>query len=134
VVRRDVPGFVWNRLQFALVREALHLIQEGVVTAPEIDQVTAGLGVRWAVSGPVQILDLAGLQTALAVGRNLYPALSQAQEPPPLVQELVTQGHLGVRTLRGFYTYQEGEPEQIMAGRDAKLRRLFQTLGEGGSP
>lgn len=133
MVRRDVPGFVWNRLQFALVREALHLLQEGVVTAHEIDQVTAGLGARWAVSGPLQLLDLAGLPLALAVGRNLYPALSQAQEPPPLVQALVTQGHLGARTLHGFYTYHAGEPEQIMAARDAKLWRLLQTLGGGAS-
>jgi 3-hydroxybutyryl-CoA dehydrogenase len=134
VVRRDVPGFVLARLQVALLREACHLVQEGIATERDIDQaLTAGLGLRWAVLGPLRVMDLGGLQTLLAVSQNLYPELSRAQEPPSLVQELVTHGHLGVSTGRGFYTYQEGEAEQMMAERDDKLMRLLRTLGWDGS-
>ncbi len=130
VVRRDVPGFVANRLQVALLREALHILQEGIARGEEIDvALKAGMGLRWAVLGPLQVMDLAGLQTFLSVTRNLYPELSAAQQPPRMVQELVDQGFLGARTQRGFYAYRRGEPEQVIGERDEKLIKLLHALG-----
>ena len=84
VLRRDTPGFVANRLQYGLVREAWALVEEGVCGYEDVDRaLTHGLGARWAAVGPFQIADLAGLDVYLAVIRNLYPELSTAQSPSP---------------------------------------------------
>ncbi|HEY8476293.1 MAG TPA: 3-hydroxyacyl-CoA dehydrogenase family protein, partial [Chloroflexota bacterium] len=73
VVQRYVPGFVANRLQFALFREAAHLIDEGVVAAEDVDTiVTAGLGPRWAALGPIRTADMAGLDVFLAIASYLF--------------------------------------------------------------
>jgi 3-hydroxybutyryl-CoA dehydrogenase len=80
VVQRDVPGFVWNRLQFALMREALWLFENGVATAEVIDEIVSdGLARRWRHVGPFEAAALGGLDTWLRVGANLLPRLSRAE-------------------------------------------------------
>lgn len=104
-----VEGFLVNRLQYALIREALALIEAGLATAEQIDAVvTACLGPRWAVIGPMQATDLAGLSTAVAVARQLFPGLSAVREPQPSLESLVTEGRLGASAGRGFFPYPDG--------------------------
>jgi 3-hydroxybutyryl-CoA dehydrogenase len=108
VVRRDVPGFVANRLQYALIREAYGLVAAGVATYADVDAaVRSGLGPRWAAVGPFESMDLAGLDVHQEVARRLFPTLSNDREPPPDLMRLVADGNLGTKTrhgLRGRYS------------------------------
>jgi 3-hydroxybutyryl-CoA dehydrogenase len=103
LVRREVPGFIANRLQYALLREAHALVEAGVCSYADVDAVmTTGLGARWAAVGPIESMDLAGLDIHLAVAGQLYPALSTTTEPPARVAELVERGDLGCKTGAGL--------------------------------
>jgi 3-hydroxybutyryl-CoA dehydrogenase len=98
VVRRDVPGFVVNRLQYALLREAYALVDAGVCTFADVDRaVTHGLGARWAAIGPFETMELAGLEVHAAVAANLWPELSNDSEPSPLLAEALERG--SIRTI-----------------------------------
>jgi 3-hydroxyacyl-CoA dehydrogenase len=134
-VEKDVPGLLWNRLQFALVREAIHVIEEGIATPEAVDlAVTAGLGLRWATVGPMQIMDLAGIQTFHAIAAYLYPELSTAQEPQRTLAEKVALGHTGARAGQGFYPYPPGAHDAAIARRDAKLFALLKLGATPASP
>ena len=82
VVQRDTPGFVVNRLQYALLREAYALVDAGVCSFADVDRaVTDGLGARWAAIGPFETMDLAGLDVHSAVAESLWPELANTTEP-----------------------------------------------------
>ncbi|WP_217915315.1 3-hydroxyacyl-CoA dehydrogenase family protein [Miltoncostaea marina] len=82
VVRADVPGFIWNRIQFAVLRECLHMLEAGVADAADIDAaVSDGLAPRWMAAGPLATADLGGLRTFAAVAAQLFPELSAARAP-----------------------------------------------------
>jgi 3-hydroxyacyl-CoA dehydrogenase len=131
-VEKDVPGFLWNRLQFALVREAIHVVEEGIASPEAVDlAVTAGLGLRWATVGPLQIMDLAGIQTFHAIASYLYPELSAAKEPQQSLTEKVARGHTGARAGQGFYAYPPGAHEAAIARRDATLFALLKLRAQG---
>jgi 3-hydroxybutyryl-CoA dehydrogenase len=116
VVHRDVPGFVANRLQYALLREAYALVDAGVCSFADVDRaVTHGLGVRWAAIGPFETMDLAGLEVHAAVAENLWPELSNATEPSPLIAQALESGD----PLRG-----DVSPEVLIARRDRVLRGI----------
>lgn len=86
-VRKDVPGFVWNRLQCAVLREALWLLGNGVCSAGDIDLVARlGLARRWQVSGPMESVSAGGIETWATVAANLFPELSNAVRPPDLAR------------------------------------------------
>lgn len=83
VVREDVPGFIWNRIQFAVLRECLHMLDAGVADAAAIDAaVSDGLAPRWMAAGPLATADLGGLRTFAAVAAELFPVLSDSREVP----------------------------------------------------
>jgi 3-hydroxybutyryl-CoA dehydrogenase len=85
LVERDVPGFIWNRLQFALLRECVWLVENGVATADTVDQVVRqGLARRWRHVGPFQAIALGGVDTWNRAGANLVPELSRADRLPDL--------------------------------------------------
>jgi 3-hydroxybutyryl-CoA dehydrogenase len=95
LVRRDVPGFVWNRLQFALVRECAWLVENGVVSAEDIDVVVReGLARRWRRVGPLRSIALGGIDTWNRAGRNIVPQLSAASVLPDLTTVALTDGDL----------------------------------------
>jgi 3-hydroxybutyryl-CoA dehydrogenase len=115
VVRRDVPGFVVNRLQYALLREAYALVDEGVCSFADVDRaVTHGLGARWAAIGPFETMDLAGLDVHAAVAANLWPELANTTKPSVSIAEARERG-----TLRG-----DDPHETLRARRDRVLRAV----------
>jgi 3-hydroxybutyryl-CoA dehydrogenase len=124
IVRRDVPGFVANRLQYALLREAYALVDTGVCTYADVDRaVTHGLGARWVAIGPFETMDLAGLDVHAAVAANLWPELSRSSEPSPSIGRALESGALGVESgsgLRG--TYEPADAAALIARRDRVLR------------
>jgi 3-hydroxybutyryl-CoA dehydrogenase len=94
-VRRDVPGFAWNRLQFALVRELTWLVENGVATAEDLDTVVReGLARRWRQVGPLRAIALGGIDTWNRSGQNIVPELSRAPELPDLHGVAITGGNL----------------------------------------
>jgi 3-hydroxybutyryl-CoA dehydrogenase len=115
VVRLDVPGFVVNRLQYALLREAYALVDAGVCSFEDVDRaVTAGLGARWAAIGPFQTMDLAGLDVHAAVAENLWPELATTSRPSRSIDAARERG-----SLRADF-----DPEELKARRDRVLRLL----------
>jgi 3-hydroxyacyl-CoA dehydrogenase len=125
LLRRDVPGFVANRLQAALVREALHLLQAGVASAEDIDTVlTEGPGVRWPFLGPVEMVDLGGLDVWRRVIDNLAPELCREEAAPGILRDRVERGDLGAKTGTGFHDYSHGRAEARLRHRDRALVRL----------
>ena len=126
LVQREVPGFIANRLQFALLREALHLIDTGVASAADVDAtIRHGLGLRWALFGPLQIADLGGLDVFDAIAGYLFKDLSNAAEAPPVLRQCVAEGRLGVKTGNGFYAYTPEQAQALAAWRDEALVSLL---------
>jgi 3-hydroxybutyryl-CoA dehydrogenase len=125
-VKRDVPGFVVNRLQYALLREAYSLAALGVSSFEDIDTaVTSGLGLRWAAVGPFQTMDLAGLDVHYEVGRRLFPELSNDAAMPELVTNLIAAGALGAKSGRGMCgEYPPERLAKVTGNRDLILRTL----------
>ncbi|NNN29178.1 3-hydroxyacyl-CoA dehydrogenase family protein [Streptomyces sp. S3(2020)] len=106
LVREDIPGFVVNRLQYALMREALALVAAGVVSAEDIDLAVSGtLGPRWCASGLFELMDLAGLNTVRRVSKVIMPALSTDAEVPELIEQLCAEGRRGATSGSGFYAW-----------------------------
>jgi 3-hydroxybutyryl-CoA dehydrogenase len=129
-VAADVPGFVANRLQYALIREAYHLVAAGVCTPADVDRVvTAGLGPRWAAIGPFLSMDLAGLDVHRAVAEQLFPRLSAEGAVPPALTALVAEGALGVKSGRGLLgRYDEQQVREVIELR-ARALLLLDGLG-----
>ena len=119
LVRRDVPGFVWNRLQFALVRECAWLVENGVASREDVDLVMReGLARRWRHLGPLRAIALGGVDTWDTAGRNVVPELSTEARLPDLDAIAITDGDLAAD----------------IAGRDAALaRELREEQVRGGS-
>lgn len=131
VVRKEVPGYVSVRLQAALVREAVHLVEEGVATSQEIDiAMKDGLGIRWALLGPLEIADLGGLDVFNIVTRSLNPHLSAAQGGLGLLESLVASGRLGIKSGAGFYEYSGDESAKVLDARDRRLLKLLRIKSE----
>ncbi len=125
VARKDQPGQLGNRLQHAVLREALAMVREGVASPEDIDlALKMGPGRRWPVYGILEHHDLIGLDLALAVHRSLLPVLNHSPEPSPLLQEKVAQGELGVKSGRGIYDWSQRDADAVRSRRDAFLCAL----------
>jgi 3-hydroxybutyryl-CoA dehydrogenase len=134
-LRRDVPGFVANRLQYALLREAYALVGADVCTAEEVDlAVTAALGARWSAVGPFALMDLAGLDVHAAAAEELFPQLDRSTGLPELLVELRRNGALGATNGRGLRgAYSQAATRSIVARRDralAEATRAYSTVAE----
>lgn len=123
-VKKDVPGFIGNRMQLALFREAMHILNEGIGDPEDLDKaVKHGIGFRWSFLGPLETADLGGLDVWHAVASQLFPNLSDAKEPPAAFSALVEKGDLGVKTGRGFYDYSSSSGKSPVEMRDTFFLR-----------
>jgi 3-hydroxybutyryl-CoA dehydrogenase len=121
-VKKDVPGFVGNRLQHALWREAVALVEHGICDAETVDTVIkASFGRRLAVLGPLENADLVGTDLTLAIHRTVLPAIEHRPGPSPYLEKLVANGKLGMKSGEGFRTW---TPEQQVALLATVLRHL----------
>lgn len=110
VVQKEAPGFVGNRLQMALYREALAIVAAGIATPADVDLIIhTGFGRRLSVAGVFEIFDAAGLDVTLAVADQLFPDIATTNTAPPLLRDKVAQGDLGIKSGRGFYDWPEAE-------------------------
>jgi 3-hydroxybutyryl-CoA dehydrogenase len=125
-VKKDIPGFIGNRLQVALLREAMNILDMDAAAPEDIDIVMRyGPGARWALYGPCEIADLGGLDVFSFISNYLFKDLSNAQDSPDVLTNKVSKGELGTKTGRGFYHYKEGQVEKIIESRDRRLLKIF---------
>jgi len=125
-VNRDTPGFLANRIQHALMREAFAVLDEGLASPEDVDAaVRYGFGMRYVAAGPLLQKEFAGLDTQLAAARSIYPALSGASMPSRTLCDLVGQGRLGTKTLSGFWSW---TPETAKAVKEEYEQALLAAL------
>ena len=106
VIHKEVPGFVLNRLQCALLREALWLIENDVVTAKDVDYaISNSIGRRWSVAGIFQIFELAGWDLVSTIAEQVFPHLAATSDLSPVLRAKLSDGHLGAKTDKGFYDW-----------------------------
>jgi 3-hydroxybutyryl-CoA dehydrogenase len=121
-VKKDVPGFIGNRLQHALWREAIALVEHGICDAETVDTVIkAAFGRRLAVLGPLENADLVGTDLTLAIHKTVLPAIDSRPAPSPYLEKLVAEGKLGFKSGQGFRSW---TPEQQAALRAKVVQHL----------
>jgi 3-hydroxybutyryl-CoA dehydrogenase len=131
LVRREVPGFLGNRLQHALQREALYLVEAGIASAEDVDRVVKyGFGLRYALMGPLERADWGGLDVTYGVQQTVLCDLDSRTTPSELLRQKVLAGDLGVKTGRGFYEWAAGRKERLQERRDLALLAILQLTRE----
>jgi 3-hydroxybutyryl-CoA dehydrogenase len=132
-VLKDIPGFLGNRLQHALQREALSLVESGAAEAQEVDRVVrSGFGLRLALMGPLERADLGGLDVTREVQKTILPHLDSSTAPSALLEEKIKAGHLGIKTGRGFFDWPKERVERTVRERDRLLLNLIRLVRGSG--
>jgi len=128
VMNKEVPGFIVNRLQFAVIREAWSMWANGIASAEAIDNsFKMTLGRRYSVTGPIESAELGGLDVLHGFAQFLFPEIDDAKQPPRAVTDLVEAGHHGFKTGRGIYDWSQRDGKALLAKR---ADRLFRHLAE----
>lgn len=129
LVKKDIAGFLANRMQHALMREALALIDAGIASPEDVDlAVRYSFGFRYAAVGPIMQKEISGWDTTLRAGTEIYPTLSNTATVPACLAERVAQGKIGMKSGEGFLKW---TPETIKAAKaeyERKLKAAFQLL------
>jgi 3-hydroxybutyryl-CoA dehydrogenase len=126
--KKDVPGFVANRLQHALWREAISIVEHGIADAATVDEsIRFGPGLRLPILAPLETADMIGLDLTLAIHDYILPHLEASGAPSPLLKDKVAAGDLGFKTGRGF---QEWSAEEADASRRRLVEYLVHVLGD----
>jgi 3-hydroxybutyryl-CoA dehydrogenase/5-formyl-3-hydroxy-2-methylpyridine 4-carboxylate dehydrogenase len=129
VLEKEVPGFVENRILYAILRECLDLVDRGIVSPEGLDlNVRWGIGYKLAVIGPMELLDMAGLDIYKAVGSYLNQDLSTSGEVSSTILDKIEAGRLGMKTGGGIYDYTPERIEELRAQRAAKLVAVRKAL------
>ena len=134
MVKKDVPGFLANRLQHALIREAFWLIDNGIATAEGIDAaVRYGFGFRFVACGPLLQKEMSGWDTNYLSGSSIYPSLSTAVAPPARLKEMVAQGHIGMKAKKGLWDWTDESIAREKARYEKALQAGFGILQDEAS-
>jgi len=133
MVNKDVPGFVGNRLQHALRREAISIVAKGIASPEDVDLIAKfSFGLRLPVVGPLETIDLGGLDLTQAIQTYLLPELERSTEPQQLIRDKVERSELGAKTGKGFYDWSPGRAEEVIRRRDETLIELVILLKKRG--
>lgn len=129
VLQKEVLGFLGTRMQQAVVREAIGLLEAGVASPEAIDlAVRASFGIRFPAMGPLETTDLGGLDVILSIHRYLLPDLNRSAEPQAELRRRVEEGRLGVKSGVGFYDWSQRDPAGVAQRRDEELVRRLRLL------
>ena len=133
-ILKDIPGFLINRIQTAMSREILSLIEQGVAEPEDIDVAVKGsFGLRLAVVGPLATMDMGGLDVLYKGMKYLYPFLDKSTDVQKILEEKIERGEFGLKTGKGFFKYQQEETLALLKyrkERDRKLLSLLKTLSQ----
>ncbi len=122
LVKQDIPGFLANRIQHALMREALYLIDRGIATPEDVDDaVRYSFGFRYAAVGPITQKELSGWDTNCNAAQEIYPALCNDTTIPESILKMVKSGKTGIKSLAGFWSW---TPEKVKALKEIYSKRL----------
>lgn len=125
-LKQESLGFVGNRIQLAVLREALHIVDEGIATPEAVDDIIKySLGRRWSLVGPIASADLGGLDVFDNISKYLYADLGATQGEDPALAKKVADHELGLKTGRGFYDWVGDDGAKIVAQRDRDLLNLL---------
>ena len=131
LVAKEIPGFIGNRLQYALLREALAIVRSGAATPEAVDTaMKASLGPRYSVVGPIESADLGGLDTFFTIASYLMPLLAKDEDVLQLMKEKVGAGKIGLRSGEGFYPWPEERAAAVIARRNRALLQQRKSFGE----
>lgn len=129
VLNKPIPGFLANRLQHAMMHEALCMIEDGFCTAADVDDFCRSMfGPRMSVTGLILQKDIGGLQTTAKTHRELVPTFYHTRTPCALLQDMVARGDLGVSTGKGFYDWTGKDVPALKAAWAEKMKRVFAVL------
>ena len=130
-VNRDVPGFIGNRLLHTLWREAIDIVERGIASPADVDLVARlTFGLRLAVMGPLENMDLVGLDLIQTIHQYLLADLAGHTPPSPYLTEKVKQGQLGVKSGQGFYDWRQRRAEELIEKRDRQIIHQLNFLKE----
>ena len=129
LVKKDIPGFLANRIQHALMREALSLVQEGIATPDDIDTaVRYSFGFRYAAVGPMTQKEISGWEGMTLAAELIYPSLSNITTPPTCVTDLVKCGKTGIAKGAGFRSWSLEEAAVVKKNYEERLKAAFAVL------
>ncbi len=128
-VKKDVLGFIGNRVQLAILREALHIVESGIGDFEDVDRAMKyALGFRYAWFGPFEVCDFGGLDTFYHIQSYLNADLCDVKEPQPTLKTLYDKGAYGVKAKKGFYDYSNGKDEEAIRKRDELYMKVSKLL------
>jgi 3-hydroxybutyryl-CoA dehydrogenase len=129
LVKKDIPGFLANRIQHALMREALSLVQEGIATPEDIDDaVRYSFGFRYAAVGPMTQKEISGWDGMANAAKEIYPSLSNITTLPPKVMQMMAEGKTGMKAGEGFRKWSPEEISQVSDSYSRRLKAAFDVL------
>ncbi|MFX1283778.1 MAG: 3-hydroxyacyl-CoA dehydrogenase family protein [Promethearchaeota archaeon] len=129
LVKKDIPGYVHNRLQAALFREVMHLVDEDVMDVVDLETtVRYGLGLRLPIMKVFEMVDLMGLDTIQNVLTYLYPTLDRSTKPPVFLEKMVKTGELGTKSGKGFHDYSQQDVQESMKQKEAATFQLLMMM------
>lgn len=129
VIVKDAPGFALNRIQFAIMRECMYIVDQGIASVEDVDKVMKyALGIRYACLGPFEVADHGGLDIFYNISDYLWEDLCDAKKPFGLIKEAFENGNLGVKSGKGFYDYGNGKDKEAILYRDEMYTKVSKTL------
>jgi 3-hydroxyacyl-CoA dehydrogenase len=135
LVKKDVAGFVGNRLQHALRREAIAMVAQGIASPEDVDLITRlSFGLRLPIVGLLETIDIGGLDLTLAIHSYLLAELDRSTEPQQLIRDKVARGELGAKAGKGFYDWPPGRAATLVRRRDETLLEMVEWLRARGFP
>ena len=129
LVKKDIPGFLANRIQHALMREALHLIDAGIASPEDVDDaVRYSFGFRYAAVGPITQKELSGWDVNCNAAKEIYPSLCNTSVMPQSILDMVKTGQSGVKTMRGYWQWTPEKVKALKAIYSKRLKAAFAVL------
>ncbi len=129
LVRKDIPGFLANRIQHALMREALSLVDAGIATPDDVDTaVRYSFGFRYAAVGPMTQKEISGWEGMAGASVEIWPSLYNVKELQPVMANLIANGKYGMKSKEGFRTWSDEEMKEMRRKYSARLKGAFDVL------